>query len=170
MKLFLTSSLLILLLLVPLGKSLGNSSKIHKATCLTNDSFLAALSNVITKRSDEKKFKIIYDKGFYYSELLDQSLFGVKASPDRNIDGERNGDDIIKLQIATGKDYNLIGVNLAHNSEVPSLDHLSFVMESLSEDTEECEVASTFKSVIEHCEGKEMAERNKLNQSAKSVD
>ena len=45
---------------------------------------------------------------------------------------------------------------LVQKSENPSLDSLSFVLESVSEDKKECDLAPAFKNLTEECKGKRL--------------
>ena len=50
-----------------------------------------------------------------------------------------------------------ISLNLVHNSENPSLDALSFVLENIPEDKGECDIAPAFKNLTDKCIGKKLA-------------
>lgn len=47
-------------------------------------------------------------------------------------------------------------MRMVHNSEKHSLYDLSFVLESISRDKEECDLAPAFKSLTNECKGKPM--------------
>ena len=118
------------------------------------------LSNVIAKGQDSK-IKVIYDDGYVLSEALGFDFFWFYTYPNPNKTGKKYGNGTSKVNIdatnvAEGRIFKL---RLVHNSEKPSLDDLSFVVESISGDKgEKCDLAPSLKSLIKKCTGKRLAD------------
>lgn len=116
------------------------------------------LSNVIA-RSTEKKIKLIYDEGYYRSETSGRGFYWFYTSPNWNFGGEAYGNGTREMNFEPGKDARGrdIALKLFHNSETPTLDDLSFVVESLPTDAEKCDLTDltpAFKKLIANCKGK----------------
>ena len=153
MQLFPTSSLL--LLFFSLGKQLfGQFKSKPQATILIGDYLFAALSNVNAK-GPERKFKVVYDKGFCLIELRNPSIFWFFTNANENADGEEYGNGTAALHFESGLDAKerFVKLDLVHNPEMPSLDDLSFVLENGPTGTEKCDLAPAFQNLAEKCTG-----------------
>ena len=114
---------------------------------------------MITKK--QGKIKLIYDQGLFLSETRGWDGFWFNTHPNlvTGKDGKvfKNGTSVIllsALRSSSIEDDVWPVFRLERDSENPSLDALSFALESISGDKNKCDIAPAFKNLTYKCEGK----------------
>ena len=97
----------------------------------------------MTGGGSEKQIKIIYDKDYYRSESRDSGVFLFSVYPSQ-----------LKIWTGKGARKRQVELVLIDDSDEPSVNDLSFVLESVSPYTGECEVAQVFRNLTIKCIGK----------------